>query len=130
MSSLMVLVPQSIAATVTVSHLDAGTRRPPVAELVEHLVAERVHAAALGQRLAGQHVQALDPVRHAAGGDAVDLRHVCPSSALARREVALVRRGVGRGERRGRSPSRASISFISPEPSSEPIREAARGQVR
>ena len=52
-SSLIVLVPQSIAATAQ-SRRRPRTRRarlPPVAEQVEHLVAERVHAAALGQRL-------------------------------------------------------------------------------
>ena len=77
-----------------IGRLDARTGRPPVAQLVEHLVAERVDAAALGQRLRGQHVQALDPVGHAAGRDAVDLRHAAELGPG--REVALVRRGVRR----------------------------------
>ena len=104
-SSLIVLVPQSMAATVMrhgARDLDArGPDGPPVAEQVEHLVAERVDAAALGQRLAGQHVQALHPVGHPAGGDALDLGHALPDLAGelgARSEVALVRRGVRRGQ--------------------------------
>ena len=53
MSSLIVLVPQSIAATVSASPASLigrpthGPGRPPVAQLVEHLVAERVDPAAL-----------------------------------------------------------------------------------
>ena len=86
-------------------------------EQVEHLVAERVHAAALGQRLAGQHVQALHPVGHPAGGDALDLGHVEPELAAAgAAEVALVRGGGTPRPAPGRRPSRSCISFISPEP--------------
>ncbi len=47
MSSLMELVPQSIAATRSVIRagpLDAGPAGPPLAQQVEHLVAERVDA--------------------------------------------------------------------------------------
>ena len=95
MSSLIVLVPQSIAATRPRSHARPGL--PPLAEQVEHLVAERVHAAALRERLAGEHVQALDPVGHAAGGDPLDLGDARPSSAR-RGEVALVRGAVRRGQ--------------------------------
>ena len=51
-------------------------------------------------------------------------------SPRARLEVALVR-GAGTPRRaRGREPSRSVISAISPEPSSVPISDAARGQVR
>ncbi len=42
-------------------------------------------AAALGQRLAGEHVQALHPVGHAAGGDAGDLRDVADLRSRAAR---------------------------------------------
>ncbi len=73
-SSRMVLVPQSIAATVSLIGVDTRSGRPPVAQLVEDLVAERVHATTLGESLRGQHVQALHAVGHAPGGDAVDLR--------------------------------------------------------
>ena len=48
MSSLIVLVPQSIAAT----FMRHGPDLPPLPEQVEHLVTERVHATALGERLA------------------------------------------------------------------------------
>ena len=136
-SSLMVLVPQSIAAIVLTRSSGGHARRRgprPTSRpsAVEHLVAERVHAAALGQRLAGQHVQALDPVGHAAGGDPLDLGHVEPGPRRARRAP----RGSARGRRgrprpaRGRCRAASCISFISPEPSSVPMREAARGQVR
>ena len=73
-----------------------GPGAPPVAQLVEHLVAERVHAPALGQGLAGEHVQALDPVGHAAGGDAGDLGHLADRGAAL--EVGLVRPTVRRRE--------------------------------
>ena len=63
----------------------ARAARPPVAQPVEHLVTERVHAAALGQRLAGEHVQALHPVGHASGRDAGDLRAPRRSRARAPR---------------------------------------------
>ena len=66
---------------------DARAGGPPVAERVEHLVAERVDAAALGERLAGQHVQALDPVGHPAGRDAGDLGDARPIAARAAGEV-------------------------------------------
>ena len=82
------------------STVDAGTARPPLTQLVEHLVAQRVHAATLGQRLRGEHVQALDPVGHATGGDARDLRHVADLGLDLgpRGEVGLVRPPVGRGQ--------------------------------
>src|SRR6478735_10572774 len=110
MSSLIELVPQSMAATVASGLLigswcrrllDARPRRPPVAEPVEDLVAERVDPAPHGERLAGEDVEALDPVGHAAGADAVDLGDVEPGPLPhlgAELEVALVRRAVGRGE--------------------------------
>src|SRR6478735_12134683 len=110
MSSLIELVPQSMAATVAPGLLirslcrrllDARPRRPPVAEPVEDLVAERVDPAPHGERLAGEDVEALDPVGHAAGADAVDLGDVEPGPLPhlgAELEVALVRRAVGRGE--------------------------------
>ena len=66
---------------------------------VEHLVAERVHTRALRQRLPGQDVQALDPVGHPAGGDALDLGYVepgLPAELGASLEVALVRDAVRR----------------------------------
>ena len=86
MSSLIELVPQSMAATVVMTSLlrlarNARPGRPPLPQQVEHLVAERVDPAALRQRLAGQDVQALDPVGHAAGGDALDLGYVEPGAA-------------------------------------------------
>ena len=45
---------------------DAGAGGPPLPQRVEHLVAERVHAAAHRQRLPGQDVQALHPAGHPA----------------------------------------------------------------
>ena len=104
-SSLTVLVPQSTAATRVTAPARSthGPGRPEVAEQVDHLVAERVHAAPLRQGLAGQHVQALHPGRHAAGRDAGDLGHV--ADRLAEGEVGLV--GARRRPRRGRRPPRA-----------------------
>ena len=123
------LVPQSTAATRVTLVLDgrARTGGPELAEQVEHLVAERVHTAALREGLTGQHVQALHAGRHPAGGDAGDLRHV--ADRLAEGEVGLVRAGVG-GRRSGSVSSRSDISFIRPDASSVPIIDAARGQVR
>ena len=129
----MELVPQSMAATRVMPARPSTGRRTGrsahhVAEPVEHLVAERVHAAALGQRLAGEHVQALHPVGHAAGRDAGDLRHVA--------DRARGRRGRPRAPRRyaaarsGSLASRSLISRIRPEASRVPISDAARGQVR
>ena len=125
-------MPQSKAATRVMRWSsvgrDARPGGPPLPERVEHLVAERVDAAALGQRLAGEHVQALDPVGHAAGGDAGDLGHLADRGP--RGEVGVVRPGVRRGEVLVLVPSRSVISRISPDASRVPIIEAARGQVR
>ena len=92
-------------------------------EQLEHLVAERVDARALGQGLAGQHVQALDPVGHAAGGDAVDLGHARPSSAPRRRGSARGRRGRPRP---ARGPRRAAPASPSSGPSPRGCRSARR----
>ena len=131
-SSLMVLVPQSTAATrvtaVVPSDGRRTGRRPEVAERVEHLVAERVHAAALGEGLAGEHVQALHAGRHAAGGDAGDLGDVADRLPVG--EVGLVRAARRPRPARGRCSSRSDISFIRPDASRVPISDAARGQVR
>ncbi len=62
-----------VGAAVDGGYPHARAALPPGAQQVEHLVAEGVHAPALRERLAGQHVQALDPVGHAAGGDPLDL---------------------------------------------------------
>ena len=71
----------------------------------ERLVAERVDARPGGERVRDQHVQALDPVRHAAGRDARDLRDVAELGPA--RQVVLVRAPV-RGRELGRpSASRA-----------------------
>ena len=123
------LVPQSKAATRVTWALDghAGTGRPPRAQRVEHLVTQRVHAASLRQRLSGEHVQALHPVGHAAGRDPRDLGHLADRRPGL--EIGLVGAPVGRRELRVAA-SRSVISFISPEASSVPISEAARGQVR
>ena len=67
---------------------------PPRAEQVEHLVAERVHPATHGERLAGQHVEALHAVGHATRGDPVDLGNAAELGP--RREVALVGLSVRR----------------------------------
>ena len=75
----------------------------------------------------GQHVQALHPVGHPAGRDPVDLGHVAQLGPGG--EVGAVRVGVRRGQV-GSSASRSSISRIRPDPSSVPISDAARGQVR
>ena len=118
-SSRIELVPQSIAAT-------RVTRRPPrrlrahgpaahqSGSSVERLVAERVHAGPGGERVRDQHVQALDPVGHAAGGDAGDLGHVA--------ELRRARRGsprarprtarAARGRRRAARSSRASARLL------------------
>ena len=83
------LVPQSMAATLIV---DARSGRPPLAEQLEHLVAQRVtpgRPRARGRR----DVQALDPVGLPAGGDTLDLGHL---TERAEGEVGLVGRPVGR----------------------------------
>src|SRR6478735_7328308 len=86
-SSLMVLVPQSNAAT-----SDTGPRLPPCAQGLEHLVAERVHPRSGRQRMGGQHVQALHTVGHAAGRDALDLGDLAQREPVV--EVGPVRGGV------------------------------------
>ena len=68
MSSLMVMVPQSMAATVSVTvwpvRVHAGTAGPPRPEAVEHLVAQRVDPAPLGEGLSGEDVEALHAIGH------------------------------------------------------------------
>src|SRR5690606_7644731 len=110
-NSLMVLVPQSIAAIGAptslprgrgvAAGLHAGPVGPPLAEQVEHLVTEGVHTSTLGQRLTGEHVEALDAVGHPAGRDALDLGDVESGGGPdlgARGQVALVGRTVGRSQ--------------------------------
>ena len=75
---------------------DAGARRPPLAELVERLVAERVHARPGGQRVRDGDVQALDPVGHPARADVGAERR----DGVAFGEVRLVRAPVGRRQLR------------------------------
>ena len=70
----------------------AGVPLPPGVEHLERLVAERVDPGPGGERVGDQHVQALDPGRHAAGGDPGDLGHVAELGAAL--EVVEVRRGV------------------------------------
>ena len=87
--------------------------------------------AALGQRLAGEHVQALDPVGHPAGGDPGDLGHVAGlRRPRAPRGSARAPRGTPR-RGRGRSPSRSCISFIRPDAleRADPRGGARAGQV-
>ena len=76
--------------------VDAGPGRPPVAEQVEHLVAERVHAAAL-RRATGR------PARAGTSPGRACRRRRCPRSRARRArasrpggEVALVGGAVGR----------------------------------
>ncbi len=82
--------------------------------------------------MGGEDVQALHPVGHAAGRDALDLRHLLPDRVTDRGpvgEVRLVRPAIGRRELWvGSQP--ACISLISPDDSRVPIREFTRGQVR
>ena len=116
MSSRSELVPQSKAATRVMLARPSACRLRVVSrrlvprttdgyagpelhhspELVEHLVAERVDPTALGQRLAGEHVQALHPVGHATGGDARDLGHLADLGAGS--EVGMVGSQVRRSE--------------------------------
>ena len=67
-SSLLVVIGSSRREQSGRRNVDAG--RPPLARLGEGLVAEWVHPRTDRQRVRDQHVQALDPVGHAAGGDA------------------------------------------------------------
>ena len=105
MSSLMELVPQSMAAI-----SDTGAPVPPGTEQRDDLVAERVHARPGGERLGRQRMQALDPVGHPAGRDLLDLGDVA--------EARLGRRGRPGGRAAyaaassGSSASRVSISRI------------------
>ena len=73
-----------------------GPGRPPLAELVERLVAERVDAGPGGQRVRDGDVQALDPVGHPAGADLGAER----LDRVAFGEVGLVRAPVGRRQLR------------------------------
>ena len=90
---------------------------------VEHLVAERVDARPMRERLAGQHVEALDPVGHAAGGDALDLGH---ARAAARARPRRGPRGSARGPR-GRPPPAPRRRRAAPaSPSSAPSPRGCR----
>ena len=109
--SLMVLVPQSIAAILSHGARHAGPSAHHVARAAR---APRRRAGSRPARRpapgAASDVQALDPVGHPAGGDAGDLRHVAELGAGG--EVGVVRGGVRRGElgvrRRAGPPSPAS----------------------
>ena len=70
----------------------ARTAGPPVGQQVERLVAERVDARSRRERVRDEHVQALHPVGHAAGRDAVDLRHLLDRVAGARRRRSCAAR--------------------------------------
>ena len=91
---------------------DAGARGPPLADLVERLVAERVHARPGGQRVRGVHVQALDPVGHAARADLRAER----LDRVALGQVRLVRARGTAGELPGRSPAARSSPASGPRP--------------
>ena len=88
----MVLVPQSKAATAPAAQTQGPL--PTTRQQLEHLVAERVDARPGGERVGGQHVQALHPVRHAAGGDARDLGTSPRRGPVG--EIGAVRGGVRR----------------------------------
>src|SRR5688572_33448707 len=79
------------------------TACPPRLDRRPDLVTERIHARPRRQRVAEVHVQALDPVRHAAGGDVLDLLDVL--HRLAAPQIVLVRLLVLFCERRGGSES-------------------------
>ena len=97
-SSRIELVPQSIAATRVMPRPPRPRRRrrtgraPPVGQRVRAPRRRAGWRPARGQRVGHQHVQALHPVRHAAGGDAGDLGDLLDRAAD--REVALVRVAV------------------------------------
>ena len=130
-SSRIELVPQSMAATRVTAPSTARTHGP----LRHHSGSSASASSPSGftpgpgrQRVADQHVQALHPVRHAAGAGRRDLGHA--RSASRRREVVLVR---GRGRRRpapGRRPAGPSSPSSRPRPPACRSRDAARGQVR
>ncbi len=63
---------------------------PAFGDQVDRLVAERIDARPLGQGVGDVHVQALDPVRHAAGADPGAQRF----ERVTLREVGLVRPAV------------------------------------
>ena len=127
-SSLMVLVPQSTAATRVMpapSRSSPLTQRPAAQNSPSRSSTSSPSGFTprpCGERLAGQHVQALDPVGMPAGGDAVDLGHV--TDRLAGREVALVR--VACTPRRAPGPRPAARSS----PSSAPMPRACRSARR
>ena len=133
MSSRSELVPQSKAATRVMTGLrcpgerHAWPRGPELAERVEHLVAQRVHAPALGQRLAGEDVQALHPVGHPARGDAGDLGDV--ASGL-RGDLARERRGSARGQRGTQRPGARRRAAAGTSPSSAPTPRGCRSSRR
>ena len=130
-SSLIVLVPQSIAATRSSPCWSrSGPTQGPEAHhspsSVEHLVAERVHAAALGEGLAGQHVQALDPVGHAAGGDPVDLGDLADRGPRRRGRPRARRRTPRRARGRRRAGPASPSSARTPRGCRSATRRAGR----
>ena len=136
-SSLIVLVPQSIAATTSVTGVvTCGTHGPSAHQSPSSASTSSPSGFTpwpWASDCAGQDVQALDPVGHPAGGDALDLRHVepgLPRELGAGLEVALVRHGGTPPPAPASADSRSCICFISPDPSRVPMRDAARGQVR
>ena len=91
-------MPQSTAAT-RVMQSSGSTQDPLRHHSGRAASASSPSGLAPGPSASGvghQHVQALDPVRHAARGHAGDLRHRL--DRLAGGEVALVSRPVGRGQ--------------------------------
>ena len=131
-SSRIELVPQSIAATGA-----AHRCRPPGtadvqngADQLQGHVADRVHPGTGRQRVTDQRVQALHPVRHPAGADPGDLRHLAePAPGPA--QVGPVGGGVARPPAPDPRRSRSVISVISPDASSVEHAATARraGQV-
>ena len=81
------VVSRSSRAAAPGASAEQGCRCHHGVEHRERLVAERVDPGPGGERVGDEHVQALDPGRHAAGGDARDLGHVAELGA-AREVVA------------------------------------------
>ena len=93
MSSRNEFVPQSSAATrVTSTHCDARPVSAPVVKAFQRLVAERVDARPDRERVRHEHVQALHPAGHPAGGH----RGAERRDGVASRQVVLVRGEVTR----------------------------------
>ena len=92
---------------------DARSARPPLAEQLEGLVADRVHPWTGCQRMRGQRVQALDPGGHPAGRRAGDLGDLAVARAVG--QVRRVRppgnAPGGRGHRRAGRPAGSSAHW-------------------